>query len=124
MSSAQPTEAPPKKRRVLYWLIALPLAAVLLYYSLRGVDWRRVWQIVSTANLALVGLASAFVSLNCFIRSQRWRILLTADRAVPALTVFWANSVGYLGNSFLPARAGEVLRSAIISSRSGLSKPW
>jgi len=39
-------------------------------------------------------------------------------------TVFWANSAGYLGNSFLPARAGEVIRSVLISNRSTLSKTY
>src|SRR5262249_6411689 len=40
------------------------------------------------------------------------------------LTVFWANMAGYFGNSFLPARAGEVLRSVLISAHSGLSKTY
>ena len=39
-------------------------------------------------------------------------------------TVFWANSAGYLGNNFLPARAGEVIRSLLISSRSSLSRTY
>jgi len=38
--------------------------------------------------------------------------------------VFSANMAGYLGNSFLPARAGEVIRSFILSSRSPLSKTY
>lgn len=120
---AQPAE-PTNRRRLVYWLIAFPLAAALLYFSLRGVDWRRVWQIAKAANPALICLAALTTSLNCVVRSLRWRILLTADRPIPATTVFWANSVGYLGNNFLPARAGEVLRSAMIGARSGLSKTY
>lgn len=112
------------RSKVIYWLIAIPLAGILLYYSLRGVDWHRVWQVALGADPRLVGLAALITSVNCFIRALRWRILLTADRPIPAATVFWANSVGYLGNVFLPARAGEVLRSAMISARSGLSKTY
>ena len=33
--------------------------------------------------------------------------------------VFWANMVGYLGNAYLPARAGEVIRSAYLGKKSG-----
>ena len=39
-------------------------------------------------------------------------------------TVFGANMAGYLGNNFLPARAGELLRSVLISRRSSLSKTY
>src|ERR1039458_5144385 len=37
-------EAPGKDRkRIWYGLLSAALAAVLLYYSLRGVEWARVW---------------------------------------------------------------------------------
>src|SRR5207302_2473900 len=51
-------------------------------------------------------------------------ILLNAEARLRVGTVFWANSAGYLGNNFLPARAGELIRSLVISSRSGLSKTY
>jgi len=41
--------------------------------------------------------------LNYFVRAMRWRVLLSAERRIRPLTVFWANMAGYLGNSFLPA---------------------
>jgi uncharacterized membrane protein YbhN (UPF0104 family) len=38
--------------------------------------------------------------------------------------VFRANMAGYLGNNFLPARAGEVLRSVMISRKSELTSAY
>jgi len=58
-----------------------------------------------------------------FLRSFRWRILLNTDAHSDVATVFEATMAGYLGNSFLPARAGEV-RSYIINSRSSLTKTY
>ena len=55
---------------------------------------------------------------------MRWRVLLSADREVAPLTVFWATMTGYLGNNFLPARAGELIRSAALGHKTGLSKSW
>ena len=54
----------------------------------------------------------------------RWRILLNTDAHFDVPTVFVATMAGYLGNSFLPARAGEFVRSYIISSRSSLTKTY
>jgi uncharacterized protein (TIRG00374 family) len=100
------------------------LAAVLLYLSVRGVEWRRVWQIITTANGRYLAAAGAFTLFSFFMRALRWRILLNAEGRFSVGTVFWATSAGYLGNSFLPARAGEFIRTYFISSRSSLSKTY
>jgi hypothetical protein len=38
--------------------------------------------------------------------------------------VFCATMAGYMGNAFLPARAGEVIRTLVVSGRSTLSKTY
>ena len=58
------------------------------------------------------------------LRALRWRILLNAEANLGVWTVFRATMAGYLGNNFLPARAGEVIRSLLISRRSNLSKTY
>lgn len=51
-------------------------------------------------------------------------MLLSAEKRAAPLTVFWATMAGYLGNNFLPARAGELIRSAALGHKTGLSKSW
>ncbi len=114
----------PAIRRLLYWLAAILVSAVLLYGALRGVDWSRVWNLVAHADPRYLAAASAIASWSFFLRALRWRILLNAEGRLGVATVFWANMAGYLGNSFLPARAGEVIRSVLISGRSGLGKTY
>src|SRR3954447_19697640 len=111
-------------KKALYWLIALALAAILLYFSLRGIDWPEVWRIVSRANLWYVFLALAVATFSLFLRAYRWRILLRAQAPVPVSTAFWATSAGYFGNNFLPARAGELVRTMMVSSAAGLGKTF
>jgi len=97
---------------------------VLLYYALRGIEWRRVWQIVLGARWQYLAVGAAAATLNYFIRSIRWRVLLNARGHFKVGPVFWATVAGYMANSFLPARAGEVVRSFIISNQSSLSKTY
>jgi hypothetical protein len=111
-------------RRISYWTASILISAVLLYGALRGVAWSRVWSIIAHADLRYIAAGAAFACCSFFLRSLRWRILLNAEGRLGVATVFWANMAGYLGNSFLPARAGEVVRSLLISSRSGLSKTY
>jgi glycosyltransferase 2 family protein len=112
------------RSRILHLSLAAILAGVLLYYSLRGIDWSQVWLTLSHAELKYIALWLAIVIVNLFLRALRWRVLLTAEGPVPISTAFWATSAGYFGNSFLPARAGELVRTLMISSRTGMSRSF
>jgi uncharacterized protein (TIRG00374 family) len=108
----------------LSWVLTLAIAGGALYYSLRDVRWADIGATISHATLPYLGLVFLISTFSVFVRSVRWGILLSAEQKLPVSTVFWATSVGYLGNSFLPARAGELLRTAMISARSSLSKSY
>jgi uncharacterized protein (TIRG00374 family) len=100
------------------------LAAALLYFSLRGVEWKRVRDAIAGADWRYLAAASATSVVSLFIRALRWRILLNAEASLDVRTVFHANMAGYVGNNFLPARAGEFIRSFLISIRSPLTKTY
>ena len=112
-------EGPGKSRWIL--LFAFLLATLLLYLAMRGVDWAELWHIIQSARLEYLILACLLTSINSLVRSLRWRILLSAERWLGVLDVFWAMMVGYLGNLLLPARAGEVVRSVALGRRVQLS---
>ncbi len=115
----------PRLRRAIWsWIVPTLLAALLLYYSLRGVQWGRVWTTIAGAHWQWLAAAGLITCLSSFLRSLRWRVLLSAAQYFDVLTVFWATMAGYLGNQFLPARAGELIRTFIISSRSSLSRTY
>ena len=113
-----------KGGRAWSWTLSVALAAVLLYLSLRGVDWKGVWQTVAGARWGFLAAACGCSCFSFFLRALRWRILLNAEERLSVGTVFSANMAGYLGNSFLPARAGELVRTIAISTRSSLSKTY
>jgi glycosyltransferase 2 family protein len=91
---------------------------------LRGIEWGRVWAIILGAHVEYIVAGTGISVANYFVRSLRWRVLLNARGNFRVGTVFWATMAGYLGNNFLPARAGEVVRSFIISDQSTLSKTY
>src|SRR5262245_5145974 len=113
-----------RRSKAVSVVVAALLAAVLLYFSLRGIEWRQVLRLVAGANFAWLGLATAMQTGNLFLRACRWRILLNAEGSVTVATAFWAAAGGYFGNNFLPARAGELVRTYMVSSRSGLDTPY
>lgn len=103
---------------------AFALAGFLLWISLKGIEWARVGTVLRSAELKwLIGYI-ALASTAQFLRAFRWRILLLSAGKVSIPQAFWATAAGYFGNNFLPARAGEVVRTMMISARTGLSKAF
>lgn len=110
--------------RLWSWMLALPLAAFLLWWSLRGVDWRTVGHTIAGARWEFLAASALSCCLSFFMRSLRWRILLNAEENLPVGAVFCATMAGYMGNAFLPARAGELVRTLVVSGRSSLSRTY
>ena len=124
--STSATEEPKKNShaKIAAGVVALALAAVLLYYSLRGINWGEVWTLIAGVRKEYLGLMCVLSSSALFLRAYRWRILLSSAGKVSVSTAFWATSIGYFGNNFLPARAGELARTMMISSRAGLASAY
>jgi len=101
--------------------VAFALAGVLLYFSLRGIEWRQAGRLIANANLSRISIVAIMMTGALLLRAFRWRILLSAEGSVSFGSAFWATSAGYFGNNFLPARAGELVRTFMISSRWGLN---
>ncbi len=109
---------------ILKWSVVISLAAICLYFALRGVEWKHVASIVAQCRLQFLTFALVCSAMAYVVRAMRWRLLLTAQENIAPATVLWASSAGYLANNYLPARAGELVRTAMISSRSRLSKTY
>lgn len=104
--------------------ITIGLAAITLYLALRGVAWGQVGRIIVHCRVGYLLLGCACGGVSYVVRAMRWRILLSAREKLSPTMVFWANSVGYLVNNYFPARAGEVVRTLMVSSRSQLTKTY
>jgi uncharacterized protein (TIRG00374 family) len=116
---------PANSRRGMWsWIVSTALAVVLLYFALRGVDWRRVGQMIASASWKPLLASASITCVSFFMRAVRWRILLNATAKLSVGEVYWANMAGYFGNQYLPARAGELIRTVLISNRSPLSKTY
>ncbi len=107
------------RRSSWMFLFSFTPAVVLLYFTLRGLDWTTFWNTLKSGHYEFLLLTIPIVSINYLIRALRWSIFVRAEKKVPVLSVFWANMVGYMGNAYLPARAGELLRSAFLGQKSG-----
>lgn len=98
-------------RRWLFWL-SVALAVILLYLSLKDLDWVSFFYTLKDAQYGFLPCVLAWSSLSYLLRALRWRVLLEAEKPISIRESFFANMSGYLGNNILPLRAGEFVRAA------------
>ncbi len=118
---ATPTRKPVNR---LYLALAILLAGVLLFLALRDVSWAEMLEALKHARLEYYALTILLGASTIFFRGMRWGVLLSAQKKINALTMFWATAIGYLGNTLLPARAGEVIRSVMLGAKADISKSY
>ncbi len=96
--------------------LGIALSAVLLWYTLRGVDLREVWTILATSNAALWVLCTITATAIFPLRARRWQAILApmAGR-LPIAPLWHATAIGMMVNNVFPARAGEFARAFALS---------
>jgi glycosyltransferase 2 family protein len=106
-------------KRWQFW-VGILISVVFLYFSLRGQELDKAWQALRTADYwwLIPGVAVYFIGV--LVRTWRWHYLLRPLKKIPTLTMFPIVCIGYMGNNIYPARAGEVLRAAVLKQREGV----
>ncbi len=111
------------RSRAFQTVASIVLGVGLLAYFLSRVplaDIGRQLAAISTPWL----LASIALSLFVFVvRAGRWVWILRPVGKVPFFPAFRATAIGFAANTVLPARAGEVLRPALLARERGLPFP-
>jgi uncharacterized protein (TIRG00374 family) len=97
-------------RRWIFWL-GIAISIILLFFSLRGLELKAVWQSVRAANFwwLIPGIVAYFIAVA--VRTWRWSYLLRPIKHVPFGSLYETVVIGYMGNNVYPARAGELMRS-------------
>lgn len=122
-SVARPGAGPGRRNAVLAIAgVAVSLAA--LWIVARDFDLARTAQIVRGADVPLLALVLGVAAVQVVLRAVRWRLLLPAraDGSRPPVSrVLPVLLVGYLVNTVMPARLGEVARGALLARREGVA---
>ncbi|MBM4431832.1 MAG: flippase-like domain-containing protein, partial [Chloroflexi bacterium] len=103
-----------------FWL-GLAVSALFLALAVRRVDWAKTITTLRSADLRLIGLGMALLLGTFVVFAFRWRVLLSASARLPVGDTFSYIMIGYLANTVLPLRLGDVARAALMGKRRNLS---
>jgi len=100
------------------WFAGLALSALLVWLSIRGIEFRGVIDGFRTIRCGYVLPALAAMFLMQLLRSIRWGLILRPIGKVDQLSLFSVTSVGFLAIIAIPARLGELARPYLITKKS------
>jgi uncharacterized protein (TIRG00374 family) len=102
---------------------SLVLAVGLFTFFLSRVPLDDIARQIAAASPAWLA-ATLLISLSAYaLRSVRWVWILRPIARVPFFPAFRATAIGFAANTVLPARAGEILRPAILARERALPFP-
>jgi uncharacterized protein (TIRG00374 family) len=94
------------------------IGIVLVYLSLRGIDFREVADGFRQIRVDYVLLFLAIVFCVNLLRSFRWGLMLRPLERVNQISLFSVSCVGFLAIVSLPVRLGELARPYLITKKS------
>jgi uncharacterized protein (TIRG00374 family) len=86
------------------------------------IDWREFAASLARVNYLYLIPAVACVLASYYCRALQWRYVLRGVRRLPSYPLFRITMIGYLANTILPARLGEVVRAYVLARKQSLSK--
>jgi uncharacterized protein (TIRG00374 family) len=125
-NDSRPIDAPDnsgsRPRNLILLAGSICFSAFLLYRAFQGVQWGEIAEVLSRCSLVWLLAAMVLFLLTFIVRSERWSTILVHAKPRPVLTVFFGTMTGMLGNYYLPARGGELLRCVLLGRVLRLSK--
>jgi uncharacterized protein (TIRG00374 family) len=102
--------------------IGLALTVFLLWWVFRDVHWSEVMSHLRNANVPLVILSVVVATLIFPLRALRWRPILHAvEPNIPFGPLWRATAMGFMANSILPSRIGELVRAYALTRETSVS---
>jgi uncharacterized protein (TIRG00374 family) len=97
------------------WLVGIVISALALVIAFWGVKPERFFDALADANYILLLPAAFVILIGLFARARSWLTLLRDQ--ISLRQTFDALNEGYLLNTVLPLRLGELARAYIVSQR-------
>ena len=103
-------------------VLGLLLSALLIWLSVRTLDWGAAMRALAQANWLWFLPVCGITLLAFWIRAVRWGWLLRSVKPIGTRSLFSATMIGFMANNLLPARIGELVRPWTLGTTERVSR--
>lgn len=102
-------------------LVGGAISAVCLFLLLRQVDLARTGEAFAQAEAGWLALSLISMAVALGLRCWRWQLLFRPQDRVGLWNCTSATLIGYMFNTVLPGRVGELIRASLLGQAEGIS---
>jgi len=104
-----------------FWL-GIGISGIFLYLFVKDINWSELWSTIKAVRTPFL-VAMLAVNLSSFlIRALRWRYFFHNEPLPAFRSLFSATAIGFMANSVLPFRLGEIIRAVMLGRSEKISK--
>lgn len=103
-------------------LIGVAIAGITLWLTYRKTDTAALAGALAESDLVWLAAVLPFLAASYLLRILRWRVLLSPMGRVSSATASGPLLSGFMLNSVLPGRVGEVARALLLSRKTGIAR--
>lgn len=101
--------------------LGIALSILGLTYAFNTVDYADLLIIINNVDYFWLFLSVLLLMGSMIVRSIRWQYIINSKHKISLNDLFGSVMIGYLGNSILPFRIGEIARAFTLSKISVIS---
>ncbi len=102
-------------------LLGVAVSGICLVLLLWNIEWGRFWSALEGAAYWWLAPLLLTVGIDLWIKVLKWEMLLLPSGRVTRVNLLYSMSVGYLVNTLLPGRLGELARTYMLAKVEGVS---
>lgn len=110
----------PTPRNFTRFWIGMAVSLIFLALAFQKVEWPEVLQAWSGARPLWMAAGLLLLVMAWWVAAIRWKVILHPAPQVKVADTFSFISIGYLANTILPLRLGDLARATLMGRRRGL----
>ena len=104
------------KKKIIF-IAGILISIICSWLFARKIEWSHLSTALREANYVYIIPTIILIFVSHYLRAVRWSSLIAPIKRVSVLNLFSATMIGFMANSVLPARIGEVIRPVMVARK-------
>ncbi len=104
------------KKKILF-IAGLLISIICSWLFARKIEWSQLSVALRDAEYIYIIPTIILIFVSYYFRAVRWSALIAPIKRVSVFNLFSATMIGFMANSVLPARIGEIIKPVIVARK-------
>ena len=104
-------------KKHIVFIAGILISIICSWLFARKIEWAQLSVALKDAEYVYIIPTIILIFVSYYFRAVRWSALIAPIKRVSVLNLFSATMIGFMANSVLPARIGEIIKPVIVARK-------